>query len=163
MTNGVLDLLHLMTKMNRVSAIKRLFSKSNPCAVFWAVISVYINALNRKMILIIGSFNPIGKINIIIPFFTNFYTSSAIIFVSKIIRILTSLSHTLPNFVCSRVRLIMLSKSLSSPARPTVKALITLVVSALKNASAALTSKFKIFSVFVCIHTPLYKDWGRMC
>ena len=154
------DLLFQMTKMNRVSAIKRLFSKSNPCTVLWTIISVYINSFNCQVVLVIRSFNPIGKINIIIPFFTNFYTSSTVVFISKIIRILASLAHTLPNFVSSRIRFIVLGKGFSSPTRSAIKALMAFITSTLKNASASITSKFVINPIFIFIHTSIIQRVG---
>ena len=146
--------------MNRVCSIERLLLKWNPCAIFWAVISIYINSFNCKIIFVIRSFNPIGKINIIIPCVTNFYSSTTIIFKITIFKILTTLTHTLPNFVSSRIRFIMFSKSFSSPTRPTVKTLITFIGSAFKNARASLASKFKISSVFISIHSPIIQRLG---
>ena len=158
--NGDRDFLIQMMTMNRISAIKSLFSKGNPSAVFWTVISIYINSLNRKVILIVRIFNPIRKINIIIPFFTNFYTSATVIFVSKIVRVLTSLAHTLPNFVDSGKRFVMLCKRFSTPTRPTVMGLITLIRSAFENLLASQTSKFKISSIFIAVHSPIIQRLG---
>ena len=159
MTNGALDLIRTMT-MNSVGAIKSLFSKWNPCTVFWTIISIYINALNRKVILVIGLLNPFGKINIIIPFFANLYASTAIVFVSKIIRILATLSHSLPYFINPRVRLAMLCEGCSAPARAAIKALIALISSAPKNLAASFANKIKIGSMFILIHCPIIQRLG---
>lgn len=161
MRNGGLDLLLLMmTMLNRISPIQRLFSKRNPSAIFRAIVAIYIYSFNRQMLLIIRCFNPIGKINIIIPFITYLYTSTAVVFKVIVFWILASLSHTLPYLVSSGKRFIMFCKSFSTPTRPTIKALITLISSALKNLLASFTSKVKIGSVFIAVHGSIIQRLG---
>jgi len=150
----------MMTMFNRICPIQGLLTKSNPCAVFWTVISIYINSFNRKMILVIRCFYPIRKINIIIPFITYLYTSTTIVFKVIVFWVLASLSHTLPYFVNSGKRFVMFCKGFSTPTRSTIKALIALISSALKNLLASFTSKVKIGSVFIAVHGSIIQRLG---
>lgn len=83
--------------MRLFTSIVNLFSTCCPFAICWLIIPIVINAFDSKAMRRISHIKE--KCTKLFPTFTNYYSASSIILISRTMGIITSLYHCGPNIV----------------------------------------------------------------